>query len=120
MTPRVDNSYPIEIAAPDITPYKAGNTGIDYVTTMDSGKPGPHVMVTAVVHGNELCGAIALDYFFKTGLRPRAGKLTLAFCNVEAFLSLMPLTLLFQGSLMKISIASGRQTCWTARDNRRN
>jgi predicted deacylase len=87
MTPRVDNSYPIEIAAPDITPYKAGNTGIDYVTTMDSGKPGPHVMVTAVVHGNELCGAIALDYFFKTGLRPRAGKLTLAFCNVEAFLS---------------------------------
>ncbi len=87
MTPRVENAYPIEISAPDIAPYKAGNTGIDYVTTMDSGKSGPHVLVTAVVHGNELCGALALDYFFKSGLRPRAGKLTLAFCNVEAFLS---------------------------------
>ncbi|MCK5777766.1 MAG: succinylglutamate desuccinylase/aspartoacylase family protein [Rhodospirillales bacterium] len=90
MTPRVENEYPIEITAPDISAYKAGNTGLDYVTTFDSGKPGPHVMVTAVVHGNEICGAIALDYFFKTGLQPRQGKLTLAFCNVEAYLSYDP------------------------------
>jgi len=87
MSARLENEFPIEITPPDISPYKAGNTGIDYVTTMDSGVSGPHVLVTAVVHGNEICGAIALDYFFKTGLRPRAGKLTLAFCNVEAFLS---------------------------------
>lgn len=90
MTPRVENEYPIEITAPDISAYKAGNTGLEYVTTLDSGKPGPHVMVTAVVHGNEICGAIALDTFFKTGLQPRQGKLTLAFCNVEAFLSYDP------------------------------
>ena len=90
MTPRVENEYPIEITAPDISAYKAGNTGLDYVTTFDSGTPGPHVLVTAVVHGNEICGAIALDYFFKTGLQPRRGKLTLAFCNVEAFLSYDP------------------------------
>ena len=59
-SPRLDNISPVELEAVDITPYKAGNTGIDYVTTFDSGKPGPHVAVTAVVHGNELCGAIAV------------------------------------------------------------
>ena len=90
MTPRVENKYPVELTAPDISPYKVGNTWIDYVNTMDSGKPGPHVLVTAVVHGNEICGALALDYFYKTGLKPRQGKLTLAFCNVEAFLSFDP------------------------------
>lgn len=90
MTPRVENEYPIELTAPDISAYKAGNTGLDYVTTFDSGVPGPHALITAVVHGNEICGAIALDYFFKTGLKPRAGKLTLAFCNVEAYLSFDP------------------------------
>jgi predicted deacylase len=90
VTARVENEFPIELTAPDISAYKAGNTGLEYVTTFDSGAPGPHVMVSAVVHGNEICGAIALDYFFKTDLRPRAGKLTLAFCNVEAYLSFDP------------------------------
>lgn len=90
MTPRVENEYPIELTAPDISAYKQGNTGIEYFTTLDSGVAGPHVMVTAVVHGNEICGAIALDYLFKSGLQPRAGKLTLGFCNVEAFLSFNP------------------------------
>jgi hypothetical protein len=37
--------YAVELAAPDITPYRKGNTGIEYVTTFDSGKPGPHAMV---------------------------------------------------------------------------
>lgn len=90
MAARVENEFPIEMIAPDISAYKKGNTGIDYVTTLDSGVPGPHVLVTAVVHGNEICGAIALDYFFKSGLKPRAGKLTLAFCNVEAYHSFDP------------------------------
>ena len=30
-------TYPVNIEAPDITPYREGNTGIDYVTTLDSG-----------------------------------------------------------------------------------
>ncbi len=55
-----DDLYPIELEAPDIAPYRAGNTGIDYVTTLDSGRDGPHVMLSALVHGNEICGAIAL------------------------------------------------------------
>ena len=81
------SDYPVEISPPDIEPYKAGNTGIDYVTTFDSGRPGPHVMVSAVVHGNELCGAIALDFLFRREVRPALGKLTLAFMNVAAYRS---------------------------------
>jgi predicted deacylase len=78
-------NYPVNIEVPDISPYRKGNTGIDYVTTLESGKSGPHVMLSAVVHGNEFCGAIALDYLMRHEVRPVAGKLTLAFMNVAAF-----------------------------------
>lgn len=77
--------HPVNLEAPDISPYRKGNTGVDYITTLDSGKSGPHVMLSAVVHGNELCGAIALDYLMAHEVRPVAGKLTLAFMNVAAF-----------------------------------
>jgi len=83
-------AYPVEIAAPDIAPYRQGNTGVDYVTTLDSGRPGPHVMIAAVVHGNELCGPITLDFLFRNEVRPRRGKLTLGFLNVAAFLAFDP------------------------------
>jgi predicted deacylase len=83
-------NYAVELTPPDIECYRAGNTGIDYVTTFDSGDPGPHVLVTALTHGNEICGAIALDRFFRAGLRPRHGKLTLAFNNVAAYRSFDP------------------------------
>ena len=78
-------SYPVEIEAPDISAYRHGNTGVDYVTTFDSGRPGPHVMIAAAVHGNELCGPITLDFLFRNDLRPLCGKLTLGFLNVAAF-----------------------------------
>jgi predicted deacylase len=80
-----DNQFPIELAAPDITPYRAGNTGIDYVTSFASGAPGPHVMLMGLMHGNELCGAIALDLLLRLGARPIAGRLTLVFANHAAF-----------------------------------
>jgi len=80
-----DTRYTIEITAPDIEPYRKGNTGIDYVTSFDSGKPGPHVMVNALTHGNEICGAIAVDRLFRLGVKPHRGKLSLAFTNVAAF-----------------------------------
>ncbi len=77
--------YPVELTPPDIASYRDGGTGIDYVHRFDSGAPGPHVLVTALVHGNEICGAIALDWLFKQKFRPARGVLTLAFCNVVAF-----------------------------------
>ncbi|HET9350312.1 MAG TPA: succinylglutamate desuccinylase/aspartoacylase family protein, partial [Burkholderiales bacterium] len=78
-------NYRIEIKPPDISRYRSGNTGVDYVHVMDSGKPGPSVMVQALTHGNEFSGAIALDYLFTEKVRPLKGKLTFAFANVAAF-----------------------------------
>ena len=78
-------SYKIEISPVDIEPYRAGNTGIPFVTTFDSGIDGPHVMVMAITHGNELCGAIAVDWLFKCEVRPKQGKLTLGFSNWRAY-----------------------------------
>ena len=78
-------NYAIELTPPDIELYRAGNTGVEYVSTFDSGSPGPHVLVTALTHGNEICGAIALDRLLRARLSPRQGKLTLAFDNVAAY-----------------------------------
>jgi predicted deacylase len=77
--------YPIEVVFPDIRPYAEGNTGIPYVYTFDSGVPGPHVMINALTHGNEVCGAIAVAELLDLGVRPRKGKLTLSFANVDAY-----------------------------------
>ena len=76
--------YPIELTPPDISGY-TGNTDIPYVTRFDSGKPGPHALITALTHGNELCGAIALDFLFKHAIRPTRGVLSLGFANIAAF-----------------------------------
>lgn len=84
------NELPVELIAPDISAYKKSNTGIDYIHTFDSGKPGPHVFISAVVHGNEPCGAIALDWFLKKEEMPKSGKLSLGFMNVEAYLAFDP------------------------------
>jgi predicted deacylase len=77
--------YPIEIQPPDIACYRSGNAGVDYVHVFDSGRAGPNVMVQALTHGNEFCGALALDTLMREGIRPAAGRLILAFANVEAF-----------------------------------
>lgn len=77
--------YPIEVEFPDITQWKTSDSGVDYVHCFDSGLAGPHVMIMALTHGNEVSGAITLDRFLKKGLRPRCGRLTLAFGNVEAY-----------------------------------
>ena len=85
-----DLNYPVSIYPPDISAYRAGNTGVEYIHQFESGKPGPHVMISAVVHGNELSGAIAIDHLLKHEVRPLKGKLTLGFMNVAAFLSFDP------------------------------
>ena len=84
------NPYPIEITPPDIAAYRAGNTGVAYFTSFTAKAPGPHVMITALMHGNELCGAIVLDELFRSGFRPVRGRLTLGFCNIAAYQSFDP------------------------------
>jgi predicted deacylase len=77
--------HPVELTPPDITPYRHGNTGVDYVHAFDSGKAGPTVMVQALTHGNEICGALALDFLLRRTIRPQQGRLIVAFGNVAAF-----------------------------------
>lgn len=81
-----DATYSVQLAAPDIAAHRDGNTGIPFVHSFDSGKPGPHVLVNAVTHGNELCGAVTVDMLLREGVRPTRGKLSFSFANVEAFL----------------------------------
>ncbi len=68
-----------------MSPYKAGNTGIDYVHRFDSGNAGPHVLVNALTHGNEFCGMVAACHLLDSGLRPKIGTLTISFANVAAY-----------------------------------
>jgi predicted deacylase len=78
-------AYPIELPFPDISRWSKGNSGIDYIHTFDSGIPGPHVMVMALIHGNEVCGAITVDLLLEAGLRPIKGRLSFGFANVAAY-----------------------------------
>mgnify|MGYP001828698167 FL=1 len=84
------NKYPIELPFPDISAHKSGNTGVEYYTTFDSGVAGPHVMVNGLIHGNEVCGVIALEHLFQAGVRPKRGRLTLGFSNVAAYQAFDP------------------------------
>eukprot|EP01036_Dinobryon_divergens_P057255 gene57255-76452_t len=74
-----------ELLPPDISAWRAGNSGTEGVWHFDSGQAGPRVMISALVHGNEVCGAWALKGLLDAGVRPQQGRLTLAFCNLDAF-----------------------------------
>ncbi|EJN01462.1 M14 family metallopeptidase [Herbaspirillum sp. YR522] len=78
-------NYPIEVEFPDIDRWRAGNTGVDFVHTFDSHLPGPHVMILALMHGNEVSGAITVDRLLRRGVHPLRGRVTLGFGNVAAY-----------------------------------
>ena len=79
-----------EIEPPDLGPWRTGNTGTAGVWRFTATAPGRHVLLTALIHGNELCGAIALDWLFRHEVKPLKGKLSLGFMNVAAYLSFDP------------------------------
>jgi predicted deacylase len=75
----------VELTAPDIGRWRDSGSGVDWVHVFDSGRSGPQVMVQALTHGNEICGALALDWLLGLAWRPLRGRLVLAFGNVEAY-----------------------------------
>ena len=75
----------IEVLPRDLSAYREGNIGIDYVHRFESGRPGPHVLINALTHGNEFCGMVAACHVLDTGVRPRQGTLTVSFANVAAY-----------------------------------
>ncbi len=77
----------IEVDFPDLDRWAAGNAGIPYVWTFAAAAPGPHVCLQALTHGNEVCGAIALDWLLASGVRPVRGTLSVSFANIDAYRS---------------------------------
>jgi predicted deacylase len=75
----------LEVLPRDLSAYRQGNVGIDYVHRFESGKPGPHVLINALTHGNEICGMVAATHLLDTGVRPHIGTLTISFANVAAY-----------------------------------
>ena len=75
----------LEVLPRDLSAYRAGNTGIPYVHRFDSGRPGPHLLVNALTHGNEFCGMVAATHLLDRGIRPAIGILTVSFANVAAY-----------------------------------
>jgi predicted deacylase len=94
MTETLDHAPPMQpplprfcvaIAAPDLAPWRAGNTGVAGFTTRAAAEPGPHVALVSLMHGNEIAGAIVLARLLEAGLRPARGRLTFGFANLAAF-----------------------------------
>lgn len=77
--------FAVHMAAPDLSPWLAGNTGIRGFSTVQSGRPGPHVAIIALVHGNEIAGALVLDGMLRHGIQISHGRLTIGFANIDAF-----------------------------------
>ena len=80
----------LEVLPRDLSAYRHGNTGVDYVHRFESGKPGPHVLINALTHGNEFCGMTAATHLLDQAVRPLVGTLTVSFANVAAYSSFDP------------------------------
>ena len=81
---------PIEFAFPELRKWEKG--AAPYIHVLESGKAGPTVMVTALTHGNEVSGAVAVDGLLAAGLKPRIGTLIFSFNNIDAYHSFDPRT----------------------------
>ncbi|WP_076997419.1 succinylglutamate desuccinylase/aspartoacylase family protein [Variovorax sp. KK3] len=81
----LSDSPRLEVVQGDLTPYRDGNIGVEYVHRFESGRPGPHVLINALTHGNEICGMVAARHLLDQGVRPLVGTLTVSFAHVEAY-----------------------------------
>lgn len=77
--------FPVDIAAPDLSRWRTGNTGLPGFWSFTATAPGPHVALTALIHGNEIAGAHVLAGLLAGDVRPARGRLTLGFANLDAF-----------------------------------
>jgi hypothetical protein len=97
-----------EVLPRDLSAYRQGNTGIDYVHRFESGQPGParadqraDARQRNLRHGGRHAPA-------GHGVRPACGTLTISFANVEAYESFDPAARSTAASWCTTSTASGR------------
>jgi predicted deacylase len=77
--------FEVRLAAPGISAWIEGNVGIPGFTSHTARRPGPHVVVLGLAHGNEIAGAVALDRLLSADFVPTRGRLTFGFVNLAAF-----------------------------------
>lgn len=77
--------FEVRLAPPDLAPWLGGNIGVPGFTSLVGAAAGPHVVITALMHGNEFAGAVVLDRILRAGFVPLRGRLTLGFINLAAF-----------------------------------
>lgn len=85
LQPHIVQPHPVELQPPRLTRWQHSTSGVPYVHERVGVAPGPDVLVTALVHGNEYAGAMVIDALLATGWQPARGRVTFAFCNVAAF-----------------------------------
>ena len=77
-------SLEVRLPLPALARWRAGNTGLPGVWRFVGPLPGPSLLISAAVHGNEIAGALLLQRWLRDGVRPRRGTLTLVFANLAA------------------------------------
>ncbi len=78
-------SSPVPGRGPALGDFPPSNCGTAYVWRFDSTAPGPVLMISAAVHGNEVCGAQAIGALLDSGLNPANGAIILALANPDAY-----------------------------------
>ncbi len=77
--------FEVRLDVPDLSPWRAGNGGIEGVWSLAAAAPGPHLALVSLVHGNEYAGAVVLDRLLRAGFAPARGRVSVVFANLAAF-----------------------------------
>ncbi len=77
--------FEVDYLAPDVSRWRAGNFGLPGFWRFAADKPGPNVVITSLVHGNEIAGAVAVEALLERPPALLRGTLTIGFVNLEAF-----------------------------------
>jgi len=79
------SAHPVQTQPPNIARWASSCSGTTYLHERQGDAPGPDVLVTALVHGNEYSGATVVSDLLDSNWQPANGRVTFAFCNVAAF-----------------------------------
>jgi predicted deacylase len=78
-------AHPVQTLPPRLVGWAGTASGVPYVHERQADVAGPDILLTALVHGNEYSGAIALLELLSSHWQPSRGRVTVAFCNMAAF-----------------------------------
>ncbi|WP_249202357.1 M14 family metallopeptidase [Gluconobacter kondonii] len=77
--------FKVSLPPPDLAMWRLPPSGVPGIWIFDSGRSGPEIVITAMVHGNEYAGGWALENFRQRGVSLTSGRLTFIVANLEAF-----------------------------------